>query len=378
MPLYSAGLLFFLFLLSAEVAQATRVFVHPGGLNNQANLDFIKKKIYEKKQPWFAEFNRLKNSAFLKREPHALLLVNSKNDNESGNMRDDAIASYSLALMWIITDNDVFAERAITILNAWSDFKAFTSGSDQDKLQAGWTGAVFASAAELMRVYQGWSPNQILSFKMMFKRAFYPQLMNPSSWNGNVDLTQIDALISIAVFNDDEAAFELAIARLTKRTPSYFYLQSDGKKAIGIEGDGSDIESFWSNPTQWINGLTQETCRDNGHHAQYALASAIHVAEIAWNQGVDVYSENQLRYTAAMELMAKQFLSNDFFTCANTKASQHYFNTWEIGFNHYYHRVGIKLPFTKQLIIKKIRTKSQRTSWNIVYETLTHSDTAKP
>ncbi len=229
-----------------------------------------------------------------------------------------------------------------------------------------------------MRAYQGWSQNQILDIKLMFKHVFYPQLMIASSWNGNVDLTQIDALISIAVFNDDEAAFNIAIKRLEQRTPAYFYLSSDGKSAKIITGYGGNIERFWSNPTQWLTGLTQETCRDNGHHSQYRLASALHVAEVAWNQGVDVYTEYQTRYTSAMELMAKQLLSNNFFTCKNTKASLNYFNTWEIGFNHYHNRKGLTLPYTQELIMKKIRPESIRTSWNIVYETLTHANFPKP
>ena len=49
----------------------------------------------------------------------------------------------------------------------------------------------------------------------MFKRAFYPQLNTASSWNGNVDLTQIDAMMSIAVFNEDDAEFNEGLRRLT-------------------------------------------------------------------------------------------------------------------------------------------------------------------
>ncbi|PKI17063.1 alginate lyase family protein [Colwellia sp. 12G3] len=375
---FSVLLLSIIFILSIQTTYAAMNFIHPGATNSKANLDFIKQQISNNKQPWLTEFNRLKKSALLSRKPHALQTVNSKNNNESAEMRDDAIAAYSLALMWVITDREVYAKRAIAILNAWASFKGFTSCSDQDKLQAGWTGAVFASAGELMRLYQGWPQNQVLNVQLMFKKAFYPQLLTASSWNGNVDLTQIDALISIAVFNDDEEAFNMALTRLSQRNPAYFYLTSDGKRGASIQGDGGNIEQFWSKPTQWVDGLNQETCRDNGHHSQYALASALHVAEVAWNQGVDVYSENQLRYTEAMELMAKQLLSNDFFTCQNTQASKNYFNTWEIGFNHYHNRQGIQLPYTQKLIINKIRPNSMRTSWNVVYETLTHANLPKP
>ena len=33
-------------------------------------------------------------------------------------------------------------------------------------------------------------------------------LMTASAWNGNVDLTQIDAMLGIAVFNEDQALFD--------------------------------------------------------------------------------------------------------------------------------------------------------------------------
>ena len=80
---------------------------------------------------------------------------------------------------------------AIDVLNAWSEFQGFTGGSDQDKLQAGWIGALFGPAAEIMRGYSGWDADDIAKLQVMFERAFYPQLNTASRWNGNVDLTQI-------------------------------------------------------------------------------------------------------------------------------------------------------------------------------------------
>ena len=49
-----------------------------------------------------------------------------------------------------------------------------------------------------------------------------------STWNGNVDLTLFDAMMFIAVFNDDAALFQEGIARLATRVPAYFFLESDG------------------------------------------------------------------------------------------------------------------------------------------------------
>ena len=49
-----------------------------------------------------------------------------------------------------------------------------------------------------------------------------------STWNGNVDLTLIGAMMFVPVFNDDAALFQEVIARLATCVPAYFYLESDG------------------------------------------------------------------------------------------------------------------------------------------------------
>ena len=117
----------------------------------------------------------------------------------------------------------------------------FTAGSDQDRLQAGWIGAVLAPAADILRGYPGWSSTEIGNLQAMFRRAFYPQLNLPSVWNGNVDLTQIDAMMAISVFNEDEAEFNLGLARLRSRGPAYFYFATDGGKAKPIAGEGGNL-----------------------------------------------------------------------------------------------------------------------------------------
>lgn len=350
------------------------IFVHPGALDSRTELDFVKAKIKEGCQPWKGEFDRIKSSGHAKRGPHGLANINSKN-HDAEHSRDDAIAAYTQALLWYFTDDAIYARRSIAILNSWADLQAFTSGSDQDRLQAGWIGAVFAPAAEIMRLYPGWTPSEIEKLQAMFKRAFYPQLTVASSWNGNVDLTQIDAMMAISVFNEDEALFRQALARLKIRSPSYFYLTTDGPKPKGIAGDGGDLDKFWSNPKKWVDGLTQETCRDNGHHSQFALGSALHAAEVAWHQGVDVYSENQERYTAAMELLATQLLTGSMQgVCRKDIPTTDRYDTWEVGYNHYHNRAGVALPMTRKLIIEQIRPRASRTDWNLNYETLTHAD----
>lgn len=350
-------------------AQKSRVFIHPGGVINIRDIKFVKAKIKNGEQPWTGMFKQVKDLAVAGGKP--LRNINSKNEEANISM-DDARKAYANALVWLYSGEKVYAKQSIGILNGWSELQSFNGGNDQDKLHAGWTGSLFGSAAEIMRGYSGWASSDRKKLQTMFKRAFYPQLNTASNWNGNVDLTQIDAMMNIAVFNEDETLFNQGVERLNRRIPSYFFLESD-KSIPTIEGDGENIAAFWSNPSKWIDGLTQETCRDNGHHTQFALASAIHAAEIAWNQGVDVYTLHATRFTAAMELLATQINTAEMQgTCRNNAATTNLFNTWEVGFNHYHHRKGMNLPQTERLIKEKVRMNSL-SILNIFYETLTHA-----
>lgn len=105
------------------------------------------------------------------------------------------------------------------------------------------------------------------------------------------------------------------------------------------------------------------------------MGSALHAAETAWHQGVDVYSENKERYTAAMELLATQILTGSMQgVSGNDIPTTERYNTWEVGYNHYHNRAGVPLPNTQKLIVEQIRPRAPRTVWNLVYETLTHAD----
>ena len=340
-------------------------FVHPGALNNQADLDFTKVQIAAGKDPWARVFNEMKLSALRSNRTTAPTTETAQ--------KLDGRRAYANALAWIYTGEVPYAENAIGILNVWGKtFTGYSPVEGQNLLVAGWTGSLLGPAAELMRDYPGWVPADKALVQTMFREKFYPALNTMSTWNGNVDLTQIDAMLSIAVFNDDEAEFNLGLQRLEARLPAYFYLKSDGG-VPSIAGDGGNVNKFWSNPTLWVDGLTQETCRDNDHHGQYGMASALHAAEVAWNQGVDVYAQDAERFTATLELMAAQLLSGKMQgTCVNNVTTTDLYDTWEIGYNHYHNRMGMNLPNTYKLITTQVRQRGMN-DWNIFYETLTHA-----
>jgi hypothetical protein len=351
---------------------ASAAFVHPGSLESQAELDFIKAGIKSGKEPWASNFNRAKNDVMATRTPHggATSIV-----PDGKEMMDDATGAYVQALLWHYTDDEQYAKSAIAILNSWTNLELIESDGtpSQGNLAAGWIGAVIAPAAELLRSYSGWAKSDMQALGAMFKKAFYPYLNTMSTWNGNVDLTQIDAGISMAVFNDDQDQFDAMLERFKRRVPSYFFLMKDGTPPA-IDGDGGNPAAFYSNPTKWVDGLTQETCRDNGHHAQFALGTALHVAEVAFNQGIDLYAIYEDRLTAAMELMATQLNTGSMQgTCQNDQATPDRFRTWEIGYSHYHYHSRVALAQTETLITTSIR-KEAYSVLNLAWESFSHAD----
>jgi hypothetical protein len=360
--------------LSMAAHSATN-FVHPGALDSKEDLDFVKAKIAAGAQPWAGQFNILKTIASSGSKTTAPA------DGNENAQKADGRKAYANALVWYFTGDTRYAELSIGILNVWGrTFEGYAlpaaNQGNQSQLDAGWIGSLLGPAAEIMRGYAGWNPDDIAMVQTMFKTKFYPALNQMSTWNGNVDLTQIDAMMNLAVFNDDQAEFDLALSRLRRRDTAYFYLSTDRANARNYGGSN---ENAWSDangnaPLEWMDGLTQETCRDNTHHAQYAMASAFHAAEIAWHQGVDVYTPNTRRYTAVMELMAKQIVTGTMQgACLDSITSPDRFDTWEIGYNHYHNRMGIDLPNTRTAIMQEIRPKGI-SDWNIFFETLLHGD----
>ena len=366
--------------LAALLVFATRVnaamtFVHPGAMSSKDELDFVKAKIAAGTQPWSGAFQKMLPLATPYTKTTAPLDLGKATENDQ---KDDAKKAYANALAWYFTGNETYAKNAIAVFKVWANTFAgyryadpLNPDSNQSQLDCAWIGAILGPAAEILRGYSGWVPADMAAVQNMFKTKFYPDLNLMSVWNGNVDLTQIDAMMNIAVFNEDEAEFNLGLARMARRDQAYFYLSTD-PASYRFYGGLSDAS--WFKPAKWVDGLTQETCRDNDHHAQYALASALHAAEVAWHQGVDVYTPNEKRFREALELMSTQIWTGRMQgTCGNDTTTPDRFDTFEVGYNHYHNRKGIELPNTWKAITQEIRPKGQ-SDWNIFFETLTHGD----
>jgi hypothetical protein len=289
----------------------------------------------------------------------------------------DATAAYVLAIAWNVTGDEAYARKSIEVMNAWArTLKAHTNHNAP--LQSGWSGAIWPVAGEIIRhTYAGWAPGEVAAFSAMLKEVYLPVVIKGSGGNGNWELVMIEAALEIAVFLDDRATFDRAVAMWRKRVPAYFYVTSDGEHPppppTGNRGTTPEaIKGFWYNVGMYVDGVAQETCRDFGH-TEYGLASAIAVAETAFQQGLDLYQEHSKRLRAAMEFHADYTLGKPApsWLCGG-KLNTRLMPTWEIGFNHFHGRMGVELPLSLKLIESRIRGLDGANK-HMVWETLTHA-----
>ena len=358
-------------------------FRHPGILVNKGQLDFIRDKVKAGAQPWKGAYDRAMGelgSLTRKATPRAVVECGPYSSPDIGCSEEinDASAAYILAIAWNVTGNEAYAKKAIEVLNAWSSTLK-SHANHNAPLQAGWAGAIFPVAGEIIRhTYPGWAPADVTAFSNMLKNAFLPTVIKGNGGNGNWELVMIEAALEIGVFLDDHATYEQALDMWRKRVPAYIYVKSDGDHPppppLGGKGSTPEgIKAFWFNVGMYVDGVAQETCRDFGH-AEYGIASVIAVAETAFQQGLDLYKDHAERLRATLELHANYTLgaAPPSWLCGG-KVDNRLMPTFEIGYNHLHNRMGLDLPRTLELIKSRIRG-LEASNKHMVWETLTHAD----
>lgn len=324
------------------------VFVHPGILHTTADLERLKKQVAAGTQPYLDGFKTLQSHSQSSSEyvvQGGFEEVGRKPSVKSSEHESDANAAYQNSMMWAITGQQAHADKAIEILNAWSYKLKFISGRDKI-LSAGISGVKFTAAAEILRhTESGWAPHDIAQMESMLTNVYYPVLKDMAGFaNGNWALAALQTIISISVFIDDRAMFDRAV--------EWFH---NGK-------DNARLTHYVINSA----GQCQESGRDQ-QHTMLGLGYLSIVAEIAWNQGVDLYSAENNRILAGFEYTASYNLGNEvpFQETIDTTGKYHHSSIssegrgrfssrpiFEMVYNHYKYRRGIVCPFTEAVVRK--------------------------
>lgn len=360
------GVVSCLLILARATGVTAAEFKHPGILNAETELAFVKARVAAGEQPWTDALAKAKAlplaSLDYKPEPHEEVNCGSGSKPDFGctDEKRDSQAAYLHALLWALTGDERHARKSAEILKAWCILKSH--GLSNANLEAGWTGGPFCRAAEILRHTDAkwkWPRPEQDAFTEMLRRAFLPEVgeARKPGTNGNWEAVMIETAMSIAVFTDDRPLFDKCVARFKRLLPAYIYGKEDGPIPLTVDPTFFDtrekIDKHWYEQTTLFDGLCQETGRDLTH-TQWGIGGLVNCAEIAWHQGIDLYAANDNRILRGMEFHAKYLNGAPVPPeLHNGKLrSMRIVPTWEIAYNHYHGRKGLPMPETEKLLEK--------------------------
>jgi regulation of enolase protein 1 (concanavalin A-like superfamily) len=336
--------LFFIGLLSSLSLARSQTFVHPGALHTRSDLDRMKGKVLERTHPWIDGWNLLITD---RKAQSNWIAAPAPNMPSRQRAQDDATAMYYNALRWYISGDVSYADCAVRIANGWSS--KVNQRPAGDYLSAIPVGS-FAIAAELLRLYSGWSDTDQSNFKRMLLDHWYPKCDEflrthggspDSHYWANWDTCNMLAVLAIGVFCDDRAKYDQAV--------EYF------KNGRGMGSIKNAVPFLYPNGLgQW-----QESGRDQAH-AMGGMGQLAEFCQVAWNQGLDLFGYDDNRLLKGAEYTAQYTLWKGVpYTFYNTadNARQSYISAnyhgrlqashFELLYNHYVVRQGLKAPHLK-------------------------------
>ncbi|GGS60405.1 alginate lyase family protein [Streptomyces griseoviridis] len=256
----------------------------------------------------------------------------------------DSAAAYQNALMWAVTGDRAHADKARDILNAWSSSLTGVTGAD-GPLGAGLQAFKFVNAAELLRHtdYDGWSDADVARCERSFLDVWYPAVSGYALYaNGNWDLTCLQTIAAIGVFCEQPVLFEDAL-----------------RFAAAGAGNGSVPHRVVT-----ADGQGQESGRDQGHE-QLAVGLLADAAQVAWNQGVDLWGCDADRILANTEYAARYNLGGDVPFVPDLDRTGKYIKTavsatgrgtlppvYEMVYAHYAGVRGRDAPYTRAAVFR--------------------------
>lgn len=342
--------IYFLFLLLLSDFTSSHVqaqtFIHPGGLHTQADLDRMKTQVAAGAHPWIDDWNILITDAQAQNTYTAAARANMGGNRQRADA--DAHAAYLNAIRWYISGDTSYAACAVRICNAWSStVNQVPTGTDIPGL-SGISIFDFALAAEVLRIYPGWASADFTRFKSMMTTYFYPVCHDfLTNHNGtcitnywaNWDICNLGALIAMGVLCDDTAKYNEGV--------NYF------KNGAGA---GSIMNAVYTlqpgNIGQW-----QESGRDQ-EHAQLGVGMLGYACQVAWNQGLDLFSYSSNRLLAGAQYVARTNLwrpvpytfynncqgANQDWVSINGRGRLDDRPIWELLYNHYVVQQGQNAP----------------------------------
>ena len=312
----------------------TQPFKHPGMAQSAKDLEYMRDMVLKGEEPWKTAYENLQNQTSLDFVVNSIAYIsvgaygaNSIGGREYGQGGTNA---YNHALMWYITKDQRYADKAIEILDAWALTLRGFDGNNA-KLNVALTGSEYLNAAEIIRhTSAGWSDKGIKQFERMVSSVFYPTVEDFfTEANGNWDGGIINTMLCMGVFLDNHEIFNRAIER-------YFR----GQRNSGV------IKYVYP------GGQCQEATRD-WDHVQLGIGEFAKAAHVAYTHGIDLYSLGDDRLAQGFEQCYKYMLDKqdiDMYGVMQHRANSRTRDIGEFIYNYYRNVRGIDLIYTGEAL----------------------------
>lgn len=340
------------FLLSTFALTAQRKFVHPGIGYTQADIDRMRAMVNARQEPFYSSFLKMKADTYSSLSRSARNWSGSLDrdgypivNNISSTVGFDGRCAAQYALIWKITDDKMYADKAVSFLNAYKKVRNVSSTGtaplDNGKIY------MLCVAAELMRDYSGWKPADQQAFRDMLVYPGYSSKINMSKqicsetgvtyayydsqhkdtlnrvsfyWNifngdpgrhGNQGLFALRGLMAMGIYLDNDTIYDRALRKflsLPHRLDDLPYssgppVQSgrntssstewfDTYNIVSVAGTGPIEDYGYNDELKYYifeNGQMQESSRDQ-NHAVCGIVMVADIAHLAWAQGDDLYT----------------------------------------------------------------------------------------
>ncbi|WP_316828490.1 alginate lyase family protein [Pedobacter miscanthi] len=187
---------------------------NPGGMHPQKQLDFVKKQIKNKKEPFLTAFKALivKADSALLVNQHAVedFSIPGFYADKEGHRRTslalqvDGFSAYSCALAYQLTGKTKYAVKAIYFLNSWATINKKYSLLD-GSLVMSYSGTTMMMAAELLKNNKNWKAADREQFTQWTKNVFRHAANSIRYRNNNSgDWSRLASLLADVYLNDQE------------------------------------------------------------------------------------------------------------------------------------------------------------------------------
>jgi hypothetical protein len=310
---------------------------HPATLMSDHCINALKSRVQSGNVMTKRALAKLQQETTYKPRPVTKVCVMWNGEKTGENIAlEDGPNAYRYTLLYLITSEPDYAEKAISILNEWITTCKECTG-DNAQLTSSWSQVNFARTVELLKYY--YPPaitkhNIYEKYIKWFDRVMAPALNKPITWkftNGdtytNWHCSVLEARMQIALLRDNMTLFNESVSQFRVILPEI-------------------IEQPYK--------LCNETLYRDVMHGCMSLGSLVNVAELAWHQGVNLYATNNYLLKDAIEATAAvcmgDYKPEQFPTPLNKV--QYWPYGWYIAYNHYNKRLKQNMPKTKALIDK--------------------------